>query len=332
MADVPQLPQEEETANNPDRETPTYFPPKPIPQPNGSRTISSLISMALYVAALYFVFKFDLQFIALLTGILLIHELGHYLAMKIFGYEDLSIFFIPLVGAAASGRKDAPSQWQRSVVLLAGPVPGILIGATMYFLSPYIDSPNLLRTAYAFILLNVVNLAPVYPLDGGQLLKTLFMNARSFIADIFMFLSVALFGWFAIRNQAWYLLIIPYFLLSRYFQQLRLRALRRDAAAEGVNINQTFAEMSDRDYWLLRDILGQRVPPYTRIITPGEYEELPQENSIISYIRALLQKDPARDLSFIGILLLLLVWAGAIGLSVYIGLPLVEHYLQGFSR
>src|SRR5258706_5980780 len=39
-----------------------------------------------------------------LVGVLLFHELGHYLGMRAFGYGDVRMFFIPFFGAAVSGK------------------------------------------------------------------------------------------------------------------------------------------------------------------------------------------------------------------------------------
>src|SRR5215475_12594763 len=63
----------------------------------------------------------------ILIGVLLFHELGHFAAMKAFGYTDLKIFFIPFFGAAVSGHASGIAPWKRAVVALAGPVPGIVV-------------------------------------------------------------------------------------------------------------------------------------------------------------------------------------------------------------
>ena len=41
-----------------------------------------------------------------LVGVILFHELGHFAGMKLFGYRDVKMFFIPFLGAAVSGRRD----------------------------------------------------------------------------------------------------------------------------------------------------------------------------------------------------------------------------------
>ncbi len=66
--------------------------------------------------------------LAVLVGVLLFHELGHFAGMKAFGYRDVRMFFIPFFGAAVSGKRAGVAPWKEAVVLLLGPVPGVLRG------------------------------------------------------------------------------------------------------------------------------------------------------------------------------------------------------------
>lgn len=75
--------------------------------------------------------------IGALVLVLAVHEAGHFIAMKVFGYTDLKVFFIPLVGAAASGRKIDATPTQRALVSLMGPLPGIVLAFAASFLAPY---------------------------------------------------------------------------------------------------------------------------------------------------------------------------------------------------
>ncbi len=71
---------------------------------------------------------------------MLLHEAGHFFAMKVFGYRDVRMFFVPFLGAFVSGSPYTISQRQRTVTLLAGPVPGILVG--IIFLILYYNTGN----------------------------------------------------------------------------------------------------------------------------------------------------------------------------------------------
>src|SRR5690606_22208099 len=43
--------------------------------------------------------------LAILIGVLLVHECGHLISMRLFGFTELGMFFLPGFGAAAMGRK-----------------------------------------------------------------------------------------------------------------------------------------------------------------------------------------------------------------------------------
>ena len=76
-------------------EKPTY-PPKYQKQIVAKNLLTkSLSSLILYLIIGYFLFQ-SYQILLLITIIVMIHEMGHFLAMKIFKYSDVGIFFIPL--------------------------------------------------------------------------------------------------------------------------------------------------------------------------------------------------------------------------------------------
>jgi tetratricopeptide (TPR) repeat protein/Zn-dependent protease len=109
--------------------------------------------------------------------VLLIHELGHFLAMKAFGYQDVTMFFLPMFGAAVSGRKADASLSQKVWMLLAGPVPGMLVGLVL--LVGQIWIPGLKswdNLAWMLVSLNLANLLPILPLDGGKIAHLLLFS------------------------------------------------------------------------------------------------------------------------------------------------------------
>src|SRR4051812_37231400 len=84
----------------------SFYPPKPMPEDKkGNVWLRSLTSLALYLIVGYYFFQSNWILLLILTGIVIFHELGHFIAMKTYNYKDLGIFFIPLLGAYASGTK-----------------------------------------------------------------------------------------------------------------------------------------------------------------------------------------------------------------------------------
>lgn len=115
----------------------------------------------------------------LLMAVLLFHEFGHALAMRFLGYQQLGVLVLPFLGAVATGRKDDAGPWQRLLVLLAGPLPGLLLAALLIGLG-YARSGEpawLIELLVMLVLLNWFNLLPLTPLDGGQIVDT-FVFAR----------------------------------------------------------------------------------------------------------------------------------------------------------
>jgi Zn-dependent protease len=111
----------------------------------------------------------ELQFINLFVVIivLFIHEAGHYLGMRQFGYRNLKMFFIPFFGAAVNGYACVPVT-KESIVYLLGPVPGIILGCISGIVYLLTHETLWLDAARIFITINTINLLPLYPLDGGQ--------------------------------------------------------------------------------------------------------------------------------------------------------------------
>jgi stage IV sporulation protein FB len=147
------------------------YPPKPLLEERKYAPGKTLISLIAYVALYYTFFSKDLSYILLLMTVLFIHELGHLIAMRAFGYKDLGMFFVPLLGAYVSGETNRPSQRKKSIILLAGPVPGMIIGIGFFILFTATFQDSYYRTALVFLVLNMFNLLPVSPLIRDTVLR-----------------------------------------------------------------------------------------------------------------------------------------------------------------
>jgi Zn-dependent protease len=156
-----------------------FFPPKPALNKPADALSRSIMSLLFFALAGYYFFGKDLSMLGIVIVVIFIHEMGHFLAMKIFRYSDVKMFFVPLFGAYVTGIKREISQRQRAIIILAGPVPGIVIGAICYLFGMDQENNLLLKTGSSFLLLNVFNLLPVTPLDGGNLISILLVSIVS---------------------------------------------------------------------------------------------------------------------------------------------------------
>ena len=110
--------------------------------------------------------------------VVLVHEFGHFAAMRAFGYRNVHVLALPLVGGVAMGEDVAPSATRRAWMSLMGPLPGIVIGWALLLpallgLWPEALAAPLLTLATLFLLLNYLNVLPVPPLDGAHVLQAL---------------------------------------------------------------------------------------------------------------------------------------------------------------
>jgi Zn-dependent protease len=120
---------------------------------------------------------------ALLIPILLFHELGHYVAMLVFRYRNVRMFFIPLFGAAVIGRHYNVPAWKKAVVSLMGPLPGIAVGTALGIAAIILKHKLMLEVATTMVFLNGFNLLPILPLDGGWTLHALVFS-RHVLLDV----------------------------------------------------------------------------------------------------------------------------------------------------
>lgn len=157
------------------------------------------ISAVLFVSAQQ-VFGAPWAFAFVLVAVLVVHELGHLAAMRAFGFRDLRMFFIPLFGAAAAGRKPDATGTQRAIVALAGPVPGIVLGlGLLYGLGP----AGLGELGRMFVgltlILNFFNLLPLLPFDGGHLVNVVLFSRWPAVELWFRVVAAVALGWVAWR-------------------------------------------------------------------------------------------------------------------------------------
>ncbi len=112
--------------------------------------------------------------VPMLFGVLLVHEFGHALAMRAVGYRGLHVFVLPFLGAVAVGRKDDAGPMQKLFVLLAGPLPGLVFAVVCLRWAVAHPTPDQfwITLGMVALVLNLFNLLPFTPLDGGQIVDT----------------------------------------------------------------------------------------------------------------------------------------------------------------
>ncbi len=313
------------------------YPPKfEKPDQTANIWLRSFFSLALYLILGYYIFH-SFKMLLMITAIVMFHELGHFFAMKFFRYKDLGIFFIPLLGAYVSGSKREVSQKESAIILLAGPLPGIIVGIIMYLL--YENNPALTVSGISFysislslIILNLINLIPVYPLDGGQLLNRVFLDEESWISKGFVFLSAGFLCWvalFAMKPPFYPLLLFPAMMLLRYVGDSKLKSVEKKIEAEGIDMDKSYEELPDKDYWAIRNILVTEHPAFKDVQLSPPYEYDAKEEKIMTTIKSLLHRHLVQDVSIVGKIFLLIIWAAAIASPWLLNMDL--YFLHRFG-
>ena len=120
------------------------------------------------------------SWLAWIVPVLLFHEFGHWAAMRLLGHRDAWIAFILFFGAATISSKRFDKLSHGIIVLLAGPVPGVVLGLALMFFAIMSGSHRsfLMQVAALLVGLNVLNLLPLHPLDGGRIVHALVTAGR----------------------------------------------------------------------------------------------------------------------------------------------------------
>ncbi len=188
---------------------------------------------------------FDWKFALGLMVILLFHEYGHVHAMRRSGLPVRGIYFIPLLGAAAVAESTWRTRGEQAYIALNGPLWGLYLTLPLFVAGLLFGEAHPILPAMAawWALVNLFNLLPINPLDGGRLLNAVTHSLHSrlgiavsalalvaavvcaFIFEIGLFVVVGLFGLleFVAEVQA-----------TSAMSRLRMADLGQDVAAESL--------------------------------------------------------------------------------------------------
>ena len=177
------------------------------------------------------------SFLPILLAVIGLHEGGHYLAMKISGYRNLSVFFVPGLGGAAVGEKASASPWEKLFVYLAGPMPGIVLAVAGLIgqLTGTFQPPAWFQEfLIACLIINYLNLLPITPLDGGRVVET-FLFARLPVARfLFAVVGLAAFVAYGLSADDRVILVVAVFLALGLPHQWRVMRVDRAIARHGA--------------------------------------------------------------------------------------------------
>ena len=126
-------------------------------------------------------FLFTWEFAIALMLMLFIHEYGHVWAMKRRGMDVKGMYFIPFFGAVAVSNDAFPTRKTEMYTAIMGPIWGFaccLAIAGVYFTT---ENPMFAGISSMLAFINLFNLIPVNPLDGGRIAKSIAFSLHSWI-------------------------------------------------------------------------------------------------------------------------------------------------------
>jgi Zn-dependent protease len=161
---------------------------------------------------------FSWKFAIVLMGSLLWHEYGHIWAMQRCGLKTKGIYFIPFIGGAAIGSDRMPTRDVDVVVSLMGPIFGLALAVLTAFVYAQTGLTIIAAAALFMIILNVFNLIPIYPLDGGRVLWCFASSIPPALGSAVMLLSVVFAVWVTYVTRIPLLFLIVFFSVISFSQ------------------------------------------------------------------------------------------------------------------
>jgi Zn-dependent protease len=128
---------------------------------------------SMFISAAFYVWFGGWWFGIGLIVLLFVHEMGHVLEAKRQGLPVSAPLFIPFLGALITLKQMPHNAWNEAKLAIAGPIVGSVGAAGFWIAGVAYDSNHLKALAFLGFFLNLFNLLPVVPLDGGRIVGAL---------------------------------------------------------------------------------------------------------------------------------------------------------------
>jgi len=281
-------------------------------QPKISLSVT-IFSLVIFAMSFLLFFEDQLQFIIQLIIVLVVHELGHFLMMKKFKYKNVRMLFIPLMGAFVQGKKRNYSEKQNFWVLIAGPFPGIFIGLGLLWYAGIDPKYGLWISELAalFLLLNIINLLPLDPLDGGQMFKLFASKRKEIFLMIFALTSslilIGVGAYISRYNSMGYVVVAFGFMMGLRVRSLQKQHLmHRDLKGEDVNYAISYNLLSNEDFAKIKAVVLDHTPALKKYVDKVSSEI---SNPILaSQVNNVLETPIERDASMFFKAMILIIW------------------------
>jgi stage IV sporulation protein FB len=288
-----------------------FYPEKPelIEKVSKKNTRNTIFSLLLFIITFSLIGSNDYTFIFYLVSVLIIHELGHFLFMKKFGYTNVKMLFIPLMGAFVEGKKEEYHQKESLIVLLAGPIPGIIVGLFLLYYGVEWKLEWMNDLAFLFLFLNILNLLPLDPLDGGQILKLLINKSPELFQLIFSFISSLIMigiGWY---YELWLLVIFGFIMGLRVRTIQKNYLIHKELNKDKINYNINYKQLTNKDFAKIKQFVLDFTPALRKYI--GQIDEETLNPIIADQVNNILVTPLKKNASILFKVFVLIIWISA---------------------
>jgi len=153
-------------------------------------------------------YLFTWEFAVILLGAIVFHEYGHITGMKKCGIQTKGIYLIPFLGGAAVPSENFSTRTQEAYVSLMGPWYGLALLLPFLLYGVVFESSLAIGLASFMALLNLFNLVPISPLDGGRVIKSIAFSLNSNFGILVLALGIAGAGYLVYVFEIWVLLFV----------------------------------------------------------------------------------------------------------------------------
>lgn len=133
-----------------------------------------------------YAYMYTWEFALVIMGMLFIHESGHVWAMKRCGIRTKGFYFIPFLGGAAVAEDAFPSRREESFIAIMGPIWGLALCMICGLIYLFTAQPFWAAATGWMAMVNLINLLPINPLDGGRIMKSVAFSLHSWLGFLFL--------------------------------------------------------------------------------------------------------------------------------------------------
>jgi len=186
-------------------------------QPDKKKSSTRMKTLLFILAIAFFTFRTGGFLFALaLLSMIYVHECGHLWAAIKKGFKTNGIYILPIGGVAIVDDLDKADRGDEAYIAVMGPIWGIAFSfifviASQVFPLTHSDSYELLKLGACLCAVNIFNLFPISPLDGGRIFKSIAFSISRTFGLFTMILMILLAIFLAVFLKFWILYLVAFF-------------------------------------------------------------------------------------------------------------------------